>query len=126
MLDKTYNSSNPPLVVGNNGTLEGEIYTGGGDIPILNFNGDVKNIQQLQFDSRIDGHTAVIDKQMDQIIQNTGINTGEYNKPLSGINPFVAGIQEQAKKAKLALTSAMFDIAIAKALTKMLNNLTRF
>jgi len=63
---------------------------------------------------------------MDQIIQNTGINTGEYNKPLSGINPFVAGIQEQAKKAKLALTSAMFDIAIAKALTKMLNNLTRF
>ena len=126
LLDKTYNASNPPLVVGNNGTLEWEIFTWGGDIPILNFNGDVKNIQQLQFDSSIDWHVAVIDKQMDQIIQNTGINTGEYNKPLSGINPFVAGIQEQAKKAKLALTSAMFDIAIAKALTKMLNNLTRF
>ena len=126
MLDKTYNSSNPPLVVGNNGTLEGEIYTGGGDIPILNFNGDVKNISQLQFDSRIDGHSMALDKQQDQIIQNTGINPGEYNKSLTGINPFVAGIQEQAKKAKLALTGAMFDIAVGKALTKMLNNLCRF
>lgn len=86
----------------------------------------MKNIQQLQFDSRIDGHSMALDKQQDQIIQNTGINPGEYNKSLTGINPFVAGIQEQAKKAKLALTSAMFDIAIGKALTNMLHNLMKY
>lgn len=61
-----------------------------------------------------------------EIIQNTGINPDQYNETLTGINPFVAGLQEQAKKAKLLLSSTLFEIALGKALTKMLSNIIRW
>lgn len=61
-----------------------------------------------------------------EVTQNTGINPLDYNKPLSGINPFVAGLQEQARKAKMAVSNAMFDVAISEAFSKMLENLIRF
>lgn len=125
-LDKVYNASNPPLVLGNNGTIDGEIYTGGGELPILNFNGDASQIKQLQFDSRIESHQSAIDMSRNEIIQNTGINPLDYNKPLSGINPFVAGIQEQSKRAKLALSNALFDMCVGSALSKMMDNIIRF
>ena len=126
MLDKVYITSNPPLILGNSWEVDGEIYSGGGDIPTLNFNGDVKQIQQLQLDSRIDAHKFAMDMSKDEIVQNTGINPGEYNKPLSGINPFVAGLQEQSKKAKLLLCQVLFDSTLSKSFTKMLQNLMTY
>lgn len=122
-LDKVYMTSTPPLILGNNGEIDWEIYSGGWDIPILNFNGDVKNIQQLQMDWRIDANKFAMDMSKDEIIQNTWVNPWEYNKPLSWINPFVAWLQEQSKKAKLILWQFMFESTLSKAFTKMLNNL---
>lgn len=125
-LDKVAVSSMPPLVLGNNGEIDGEMYSGGGELPILNFNGDVSNFKQMQFDSRIDPHLEAISMARNEVVQNTGINPLDYNKPLSGINPFVAGLQEQARKAKMAVSNAMFDVAISEAFSKMLENLIRF
>lgn len=126
MLDKVYLTSNPPLILGNNGETDWEIYAGWWDIATLNFNWDVKQIQQMQMDSRIDTHKFAIDMSKEEIIQNTGINTSEYNKPLSWINPFVAGLQEQSKKAKLLLCQVLYDSTLSKAFTKMLNNLMTY
>jgi hypothetical protein len=125
-LDKVAVSSMPPLVMGGNGEVDGEVYSGGGDLPILNFNGDVSQIKQLAFDSRIDAHQEVIGMARNETIMNTGVNPLDYNKPLSGVNPFVAGLQEQSRKAKMALSNAMFDMALGEAMTKMLDNLIRF
>lgn len=126
MLDKVYLTSNPPLILWNNGETDWEIYSGWWDIATLNFNWDVKQIQQLQMDARIDTHKFAIDMSKEEIIQNTGINTSEYNKPLSWINPFVAGLQEQSKKAKLLLCQVLFDSTLSKSFTKMLNNLMTY
>jgi len=126
VLDKVAVSSMPPLLMGNNGEVDGEVYTGGGELPILNFNGDVGQVKQLQFDSRIDQHLEAISMARNETVMNTGINPLDYNKPLSGINPFVAGLQEQARKAKMAVSNAMFDLAISDAFSKMLDNLMRF
>lgn len=126
MLDKVYLTSNPPLILGSNGETDWEIYAGWWDIATLNFNWDVKQVQQMQLDARIDTHKFAIDMSKEEIIQNTGINTSEYNKPLSWINPFVAGLQEQSKKAKLLLCQVLYDSTLSKAFTKMLNNLMTY
>lgn len=126
LLDKVAISSMPPLVVGNNGQIDGEIYSGGNELPVLNFNGDASQVQQLRFDSNVDAHMAAIDVGRNEIIMNTGVNPLDYNKPLSGVNPFVAGLQEQSKKAKMALSNAMFDVALGEAFSKMMDNILRF
>jgi len=92
----------------------------------MNFNGDAGQVKQLQFDSRLDAHQTVLQMSQDQIIQNTGVNPAQYNETLTGINPFVAGLQEQAKKAKLFLSGVLFEISLGKALTKMLTNIVRW
>lgn len=126
MLDKVFLTSNPPLVVGGGGTVDGEIYSGGSEIHTLNFNGDAQQLYQLKLDSNVSIHQAGLELASGKLIQNTGMNPGAYDKALSGINPFVAGVQEQARKAKIALTQAMYDVAVGKALTKLLWVLTRY
>lgn len=126
MLDKVYITSNPPLILWNSGEIDWEIFSGGWDIPTLNFNWDVKQIQQMQLDSRIDAHKFAMDLSKDEIIQNTWINPWEYNKSLSWINPFVAWLQEQSKKAKLLLCQVLYDSTLSKSFTKMLENLMTY
>lgn len=126
MLDKVYITSNPPLILWNNWEVDWEIYSWGSDIAILNFNWDVKQVQQMQMDNRIDTHKFAMDMSKDETIQNTWINPWEYNKPLSWINPFVAWLQEQSKKAKLLLCQIQFDSTLSKSFTKMLNNLMTY
>jgi len=92
----------------------------------MNFNGDAGQVKQLQFDSRLDAHQTVLQMSQDQIIQNTGVDPSQYYETLTGINPFVAGLQEQAKKAKLFLSGVLFEISLGKALTKMLTNIIRW
>lgn len=125
-MDKVILTSNPPLILGGGGTLDGEIYSGGSDLNVMNFSGDAKQVSQLQLDSSVALHQTMIDMATGQIVQNTGMNPLEYNKPLSGINPFVAGIQEQARKAKIALTQAMYDVSVGRVLNRMLWTLMRF
>lgn len=121
--DKVYSASNPPVIVWNNWEIDDEIFLWWDSIQVLNTNWDVKDIQQLNVDWNIQGHQMALEMWSNAIIENTWINTAEYNKPLSWINPFVAWLQEQSKKAKLLLWQVMQDIALGSALTKMLENL---
>jgi hypothetical protein len=126
LLDKVYLTSNPPIILWSNWEVDWEIYSWWWDIATLNFNWDVKQVQQMQLDSRIDSHKFAMDISKDEIVQNTWINPWEYNKSLTGINPFVAWLQEQSKKAKLLMCQILFDSTLSKSFTKMLNNLMTY
>lgn len=124
-LDKVHLWSGSVLLTGNEGVVDGEMYVEPWEITEWNFNGDVKDIQQLGFDSNTTGIERMIALMEDVNIQNTGIN---IKAPFVSTTDkvFIAKLQAQAKNARMNVPDMLEDIALDRALNLMLSNIMQF
>lgn len=124
-LDSLWNSVSPILLMGNDQNIEDNYYDPS-TINIWKFTGDSNNnVQQLQFQSNMNGIMEMIRLVEDFGIQNTGINLkAPYSSPSK--TAFEAGLQKEEQNTRMQTVYQLRDEAIDESLTKLLSNIKQY
>jgi hypothetical protein len=125
LLDKVRLSSGINLGMGNETSVDGDLYTASGEINIWRFTGGIDQVRQFQMDGNINGYSNAIQMLDDMVIQDTGENVkAPYSSPASTL--WETEIIEENKMVRVQAVNEADDMGIWEALTMALDNITQF
>lgn len=124
-VDGAWLNSGNVIFMGNDLTIDGEVYVEPGEVTISHVTGDATKIQPYQTNINIGQITQILQVMEDFGIQATGLNAkSSYTSPAS--TAFEAGIIKEEQNQRLKIVAKNRNFGLSRAFEMLLSNILQF